>query len=579
MRTSQLFFPTMREDPADAEVPSHRLMLRAGMIRRVAAGIYTWLPLGLRVLRKVERIVREEMDATGAQEIEMPIVQPAELWIESNRWGKFGRDLLRMVDRHDRDFCLGPTHEEVVTDLVRREVHSYRQLPLNLYQIQTKFRDEPRPRFGVLRGREFLMKDGYSFHADQDSFDATYQAMYDCYARILERIGLAYRAVIADTGNIGGDQSHEFHVLADTGEDALAYCPESDYAANVERATALIDKTEPDPPAAALERVATPGIHTIDELCTLLDIGADRTLKTLVVRAANSADADGPDIVALVLRGDHQLNEIKAAKHPLVAAPLEFADAALVRKHFGCDPGFLGPGVQGIPVLVDHAAAACSDFYCGANQDGFHLAGANWGRDFSYTEVADLRNVVAGDRSPDGAGRLEICRGIEVGHIFQLGTLYSEPMGAEVLDAMGRPVTLVMGCYGLGVSRLVGAIIEQCHDEHGIVWPPAVAPFQVAIVPINAHRSATVREQAERLHDALVAAGVEVLLDDRDERPGVKFADIDLIGVPHRIVVGERGLGSCSLEYKARGAADSEALPLADAVSELLRRVADPVAK
>ena len=543
----------------------------------MAAGIYTWLPMGLKTLRKVEAIVREELDRTGAQEVEMPVVQPAELWVESGRWGKYGRDLARFVDRHDREFCLGPTHEEVVTDLVRREIHSYRQLPVNLYQIQTKFRDEVRPRFGVLRGREFLMKDGYSFHAEQDSFDATYQAMYDCYSRILERIGLQYRAVLADSGNIGGEQSHEFHVLADSGEDALAYCPNSSYAANVERATAALPDGEAPAPNAAIARVATPGVHSIEDLCQFLGVPAEHTVKTLVVRAAAPEDPDGDGdargVVALVLRGDHELNEIKAARVEGIAEPLEFASPEDIRRHFGCDPGSLGPGAAGVRVVVDHAAALLSDFVCGANVDGFHHTGANWGRDFELAERADLRNVVAGDPSPDGAGELAICRGIEVGHIFQLGTVYSAPMKAEVLDPDGRPVTLIMGCYGMGITRLVGAIIEQCHDDAGIIWPAAVAPYTLAIIPINGHRSEAVATEANRLHDELTAAGVEVLLDDRDERPGVKFADMDLVGIPHRIVVSDRGLKQGTLEYKARSAADNEDLPLAGVVEALLRRL------
>jgi prolyl-tRNA synthetase len=565
MRTSTLLLATSREDPADAEIASHRLMLRAGLIRRVAAGIYTWLPLGLRVVRRVETIVREELERSGAREILMPAVQPAELWEESGRWEQYGRELLRFVDRHERPFCLGPTHEEVVTDLVRREVRSYKQLPLNLYQIQTKFRDEIRPRFGVMRAREFVMKDAYSFHLDAESLDATYREMHACYSRIFGRLGLEFRAVLADTGNIGGATSHEFHVLAEAGEDLIAFSDASDYAANVELAEAPAVPAERPAAAEPLERVATPGARTIDDVARQLDVAPARILKTLVV-----AGEDGP--VALVLRGDHELNALKAEKLPGVAAPLQLADEDAVRAATRAGPGSVGPRGLSVPVLVDRSAATVADFVCGANEDGVHLRGVNWGRDLPLDgdRVVDLRNVVDGDPSPDGRGTLRLRRGIEVGHIFQLGEKYSAALNARVQDEAGESRTLAMGCYGIGITRIVAAAIEQCHDAAGIVWPEAMAPFPVAVVPLNAHRSERVREAADRLHEQLRDAGLDPLLDDRDERPGVKFADMELLGIPHRVVVGEKSLEAGAVEYRGRTDAEARQVPL-DEIVALLR--------
>jgi prolyl-tRNA synthetase len=565
MRASQLLMPTLKETPADAEIPSHRYMLRAGLIRRLAGGLYTWLPLGLRVLRKVETIIREEMDRSGAQEVLMPFVQPAELWQETGRWDAYGPFMLRMQDRGGRDFCLGPTHEEVITDLVRREVHSYKQLPCNLYQIQTKFRDEIRPRFGVMRAREFTMKDAYSFHVDDESFQRTYQAMYDCYSRILARIGLDFRAVIADTGDIGGSFSHEFQVLADTGEDRIAFSDQSDYAANVEKAEALAPPmkragSEPAP----LEKVATPGRHTIEDVARFLGTGPERLLKTLIVQTT-----DGP--AALLLRGDHDLNEVKAAGLPGIERPMRFATEAEVRAAVGCEPGSIGPVNLSLPVWVDRSAYASDGLVCGANEDGFHLRGLNWERDVTVTSdrVVDIRNVREGDPSPDGKGHLQIKRGIEVGHIFQLGTTYTEKMNTRVLDPNGREVPLIMGCYGMGVTRLVGAVIEQCHDADGIVWPVAVAPFTVHVLGLNYSKSDAVRAAADRLYAACLEAGLEVLLDDRDERPGVKFADADLLGIPHRVVIGDRNLKSGVVEYRSRASADSLTFPIDKMVAHL----------
>ncbi len=555
MRLSQFPLSTLKETPADAEVISHQLMLRAGMLRKQAAGVYSWLPLGLRVLRKVESIVREEMDAAGALELLMPAVQPAELWQESGRWDKYGPELLRLTDRHQREFCFGPTHEEVITDIARRELRSYKQLPVNYYQIQTKFRDEIRPRFGVMRAREFLMKDAYSFHADQGSLSETYQLMYETYSRIFTRTGLKFRAVRADSGAIGGSLSQEFHVLADSGEDAIAFSTDSDFAGNVETVPAP-KATEPVPAAqAVLEHVATPGQHTIAEVCAFLGVRPDQCVKTLVVKGSNN------DVVALVLRGDHELNAIKAEKLPAIQVPLEFASDAQILATTGCPSGSLGPVGLNIPVLVDHAAAQLADFVCGANTDGQHLRGVNWGRDLPLPESVDLRNVVAGDPSPDGKGMLVIARGIEVGHIFQLGTKYSEAMNATVLDEQGKEVPMVMGCYGIGVSRIVAAAIEQNHDEQGIIWPAAIAPFQVALLPMNMKKSQRVREAAEALYEELLEAGFEVLLDDRPVRPGVMFSDMELIGIPHRIVVGEKNLDLGMLEYKSRR--DSESRDIA----------------
>ena len=548
MRQSLLLLPTLKEDPADADVISHKLMLRAGMIRQLASGLYTWLPLGLRVLRKIEHIIREEMNRSGAQEVSMPVVQPAELWVETGRWQKMGDEMMRMHDRHEREFCLGPTHEEVITDLFRREVHSYRQLPVNFYQIQTKFRDERRPRFGVMRAREFTMKDAYSFHLDQASFDATYEEMYRCYERILTRMQLEFRAVQADTGNIGGDNSHEFHVLAQSGEDTIAYSDTGTYAANLEKAAAL----EPEPAPAGVEtmsRVATPNAKTIEAVAQQLGLPASQNVKTLIVEG----DEDGA-LYAIILRGDHELNEIKAAKLPGVASPLTFAAEERIPKAMGASVGSLGPVNCGIPFYVDASAASIADFVCGANEDGVHLRGVNWQRDVALAQeqIVDVRNVVEGDSAPDGEGKIQFLRGIEVGHIFQLDRSYSEPMQATVLDHEGHNQVPIMGCYGMGVTRLVAAVIEQNHDANGIAWPEPLAPFQLHIIALNAQKSEAVREAADRLYQQACDLGIEVLLDDRAERPGVKFAEADLIGIPHRIVIGDRGLKSGVAEYRKR---------------------------
>ena len=566
MRASSYLIATVKETPSDAEIVSHRLMLRAGLVRKLASGLYTWLPTGLRVLRKVEAIVREEMERSGAQEISMPVVQPAELWIESKRWEKYGPELLRLKDRHERDFCLGPTHEEVITDLLRNEVKSYKQLPANFFQIQTKFRDEIRPRFGVMRAREFLMKDAYSFHLDQASLQDTYDLMYRTYSAIFTRIGLDFRAVIADTGSIGGSASHEFHVLAESGEDAIAFSTGSDYAANVEMAEAVAPAGDRAAPGQECEKVATPGQHTIESVCEFLGLPADRALKTLVVEGSGE---DMP-LVALVLRGDHQLNAIKSEKIEGVAAPLTFADEAAIRAAIGCGPGSLGPVGLGIPIIVDRAAAQVADFCCGANEDGFHLTGVNWERDCEPERIEDLREVVAGDPSPDGQGELSIARGIEVGHIFQLGTVYSEAMHADVLDEEGKNRTMTMGCYGIGVTRIVAAAIEQNHDDRGIIWPQAIAPFEVAIVALNMHKSEAVRQLAESLYADLLAQDVDVLLDDRNERPGVKFADMELLGIPHRLVIGDRALAAGNVEYKHRQGDESQLVSREDALAFML---------
>ncbi len=565
MRTSRFPLSTLKEVPADAEIVSHQLMLRAGMIRKLAAGVYNWLPLGLRVLRKVERIVREEMDRAGALELLMPAIQPAELWQASGRWDQYGPELLRLRDRHDREFCFGPTHEEVITDIARRELKSYRQLPVNFYQIQTKFRDEIRPRFGVMRAREFLMKDAYSFHLDQASLAETYERMFETYSRIFTRLGLDFRPVQADTGAIGGAVSHEFHVLADSGEDAIAFSDASDYAANVELAEALPPEGERPAPGKPMQAVATPGQHSIEAVSTFLKVPPERCLKTLIVHGAEEGQ-----LVALVLRGDHELNAIKAEKHPAVAAPLTFASDAEVRAATGAAPGSVGPVGLEIPVIADRAAAHVADFVCGANRDGEHLTGVNWGRDLPEPEVADLRNVVAGDPSPDGKGRLSIVRGIEVGHIFQLGTKYSQAMNATVLDEDGKERVMLMGCYGIGVSRVVAAAIEQNHDDRGILWPEPIAPFRVALCPMNMKKSPRVAETAERLYRDLLDAGVEVLFDDRDVRAGVMFADMELIGIPHRIIVGERNLDNGQVEYKRGHERDAELIDI-DAVVDRFR--------
>lgn len=565
MRTSNLLLATLKEVPADAEIISHQLMLRAGMIRKLASGLYSWLPLGLKVLRKVENIVREEMDRAGAQEVLMPAVQPAELWQESSRWEQYGPELLRLIDRHDREFCFGPTHEEVITDLIRREIRSYRQLPSNFYQIQTKFRDEIRPRFGVMRAREFLMKDAYSFHLDETSLNETYEVMHDTYCRIFERIGLEFRPVRADSGAIGGSLSHEFHVLAESGEDAIAFSNESDYAANVELAKALAPDQKRPAPREQMQTVETPEQHSIEEVSRFLNIDAGRCLKTLLVKSTD----DG--VVALVLRGDHELNMVKAEKLELVASPLTFANEAEVKQVAGCNPGSLGPVGLRIPVYADHAALAVADFVCGANQDGKHLSGVNWERDLPNANTADIRNVREGDPSPDGKGTLSIMRGIEVGHIFQLGKKYSEAMQATVLDENGKSIVMTMGCYGIGVSRVVAAAIEQNHDDNGIIWPTAIAPYEVALLPMNMHKSERLREAVDKLYMQLQQAGIDVLLDDRKERPGVMFADMELIGIPHRIVIGDRGLDNGVVEYKGRRDSKSQDVPL-DKIIEFLQQ-------
>lgn len=551
MRISRYLLSTLKETPSDAEIISHQLMLRAGMIRKQASGLYTWLPTGLRVLRKVEAIVRDEMNRTGAIEVLMPGVQAAELWQETGRWEQFGDELLRIQDRHGRDFCLGPTHEEVITDLLRNEIRSYKQLPLNAYQIQTKFRDERRPRFGVMRAREFLMKDAYSFHLDEASLQQTYQVMYDCYSRIFTRLGLQFRAVLADTGSIGGNNSHEFHVLAASGEDAIAFSDVSDYAANIEKAEAVSLQTEAAAPTQTLTEVSTPDQHTIEAVSNFLNVSTQQVLKTLIVLA--EADESGEQgLIALVLRGDHELNEIKAEKLQGVASPLQFATEEQIQQALGCNVGSIGPVQLAIPTIVDRAAAVCSDFVCGANKDGFHLTGVNWTRDQAIQRVEDLRNVVEGDPSPDGQGHLSIARGIEVGHIFQLGQKYSESMNATVLDESGKAQIMWMGCYGVGVSRIVAAAIEQSHDDNGIIWPDSIAPFQIAIIPMNMHKSAQVQQKAEAYYEALTAAGFDVIFDDRKERPGVMFADAELIGIPHCLVVGDRSLDKGEVEYKPR---------------------------
>jgi prolyl-tRNA synthetase len=559
MRVSQFFISTQKEAPSEAELISHRLMLRAGYIKKLASGLYSWMPLGLRVLRKVEAIVREEMNNGGAVELLMPAIQPAELWQETGRWTVFGPQMLKIKDRHEHLFCFGPTHEEVITDIVRREIKSYRQLPVNFYQIQTKFRDEVRPRFGVMRAREFIMKDAYSFHADFDSLEKTYQVMYDTYSRIFTRLGLRYRAVAADTGAIGGSGSHEFHVLADSGEDGLAFCPTSDYAANVELAEAIAPTTLRAAAGEKLQKVITPGQKSIEDVSTFLNVTPQQVLKTIAV-----IDADG-NFALLLLRGDHTLNEIKTAK---ILGEFRFASDDEIHQNMGCRTGYIGPVNSTVRILADHAAAAMNDFVCGANDDGFHFTHANFGRDINLeeTNVHDLRNVLTGDPSPDGNGTLELCRGIEVGHIFQLRTKYSQALNASYLDENGKSQFMEMGCYGIGVSRIVAAAIEQNYDDRGITLPAAMAPFQVAIAPIGMNKSEAVRAATEQLYTDLCTAGIEVLLDDRNERPGVMFADMELIGIPHRIVIGDRGLSQevPMVEYKGRCDADSQQIPLHD---------------
>ncbi|SFM52266.1 proline--tRNA ligase [Marinobacter zhejiangensis] len=569
MRASRYLIATLKETPADAEVISHQLMLRAGMTRKLAAGLYTWLPMGLRVLRKVERIVREEMDKSGAQEVLMPAVQPAELWQESGRWEQYGGELLRLNDRHGREFCFGPTHEEVITDMVRNELKSYKELPANFYQIQTKFRDERRPRFGVMRAREFVMKDAYSFHLNQQSLDETYEVMHRTYCAIFDRLGLDYRPVQADSGSIGGSSSHEFHVLASSGEDDIVFSTESDYAANIEKAEAVAPAGDRPAASEALAEVATPDQRTIDDVATFLKVDATQTVKTLIVKAQVEEDEEG-GLIALILRGDHSLNEIKAENLPGIAEPLTMATDEEIEQAVGCKPGSIGPVGLNIPVIVDRSAAHLADFVCGANKEGYHLTGVNWSRDVAIERVEDLRNVVEGDLSPCGKGTLEIRRGIEVGHIFKLGNKYSKALNATVLDEHGKTAIMEMGCYGIGVSRIVAASIEQNYDDRGIIWPDAIAPFEVAIVTLNAHKSPEVMEAAELLYTQLRQAGYDVLLDDRNERPGVKFADMELIGIPHRFVVSDRGLSAGTLEYKGRRDADKQDIAVTDALSFLV---------
>ena len=569
MRASRYLIATQKETPADAEIISHQMMLRAGMIRKLASGLYSWLPMGLRVLRKVERIVREEMDKSGAQEVLMPAVQPAELWQESGRWEQYGGELLRMNDRHGRDFCFGPTHEEVITDLIRNELKSYKELPANFYQIQTKFRDERRPRFGVMRAREFIMKDAYSFHVNAESLNDTYQVMHRTYCAIFDRLGLDYRPVEADSGAIGGSASHEFHVLASSGEDAIVFSTDSDYAANIEKAEAVAPAGDRSSPSEEMAEVATPEQRTIEAVATFLNVDASRCAKTLLVKAEED-DNGHSGLIALILRGDHTLNEIKAENLPDVAEPLTMATDEEIEQVVGCKAGSIGPVNLTVPVIVDRSAAHMVDFVCGANKEGYHLTGVNWERDVALARVEDLRDVVEGDPSPDGKGTLEIRRGIEVGHIFKLGNKYSKAMNATVLDENGKSATLEMGCYGIGVSRIVASSIEQNHDDKGIIWPDAIAPFEVAIVTLNGHKSPSVMAAGEKLYEQLRQAGFDVLLDDRNERPGVKFADMELIGIPHRFVVSERGLTAETLEYKGRRDEDKQDIPLAEALPFLI---------
>ncbi|UYP29410.1 proline--tRNA ligase [Pseudomonas sp. Z8(2022)] len=569
MRTSQFLLSTLKETPSDAVVISHQLMLRAGMIRKLASGLYTWLPMGLRVLRKVEKVVREEMNAAGALEVLMPAIQPAELWQESGRWVQYGPELLRLKDRHDREFCVGPTHEEVITELARNELNSYKQLPINFYQIQTKFRDEIRPRFGLMRGREFLMKDAYSFHVDQASLQETYDRMHQAYCNVFTRLGLNFRPVQADTGSIGGTGSHEFHVLAESGEDDIAFSDSSDYAANIEKAEALPREKVRPAPTEELRLVDTPDVKTIAALVEGFNLPIEKTIKTLIVHAAEEGK-----LIALVVRGDHELNEIKAANLEQVASPLTMATDAELRAAIGAGAGSLGPLNLPLPVIIDRSVELMSDFVIGANIDDKHYFGVNWERDLPVPTVADLRNVVEGDPSPDGQGTLVIKRGIEVGHIFQLGTKYSEAMNCQVLGENGKPVTLTMGCYGIGVSRVVAAAIEQNFDERGIRWNDALAPFHIALVPLR-YETEQVREATDKLYAELTAAGFEVLLDDRDKKtsPGIKFADMELIGIPHRVVVSDRGLAEGNLEYKSRAETEAQAVPLTEILSFLQARI------
>jgi prolyl-tRNA synthetase len=574
MRATEFLLATEKETPADAVVVSHQLMLRAGMIRKLAAGLYTWMPLGLRTLRKVEAIVREEMNRAGAQEVLMPAVQPAELWEETGRWFQYGGELLRVKDRHNREFCIGPTHEEVITDLARNQLSSYKQLPVNLYQIQTKFRDETRPRFGVMRAREFIMKDAYSFHASEESLQQTYDVMHTAYCNIFNRLGLNFRPVLADTGSIGGAKSHEFHVLADSGEDDIAFSNASDYAANVELAEALAPAAERAAPTMDMHLVDTPDAKTIAALVEQHGLAIEKTIKTLIVRGVANEKGEY-DLIALLVRGDHELNEIKAEKVPGVAVPFQFATEDEMRPLVGAGPGSIGPVGLNMRIVADRTVMQCSDFGAGANVDGKHYFGINWGRDLPEPEVADLRNVVAGDPSPCGQGTLEIKRGIEVGHIFQLGTKYSAAMKATVLDENGKDRTMIMGCYGIGVSRVVASAIEQNHDANGIIWPDSIAPFHIGIVPMNLQRSEAVQQATAKLYSELQAAGFDVFLDDRDKKtsPGVKFADMELMGIPHRIVISDRGLEAGELEYKARRAGEAQNIAIDSLVDFLKEQI------
>ncbi|MCB1615274.1 MAG: proline--tRNA ligase [Pseudomonadales bacterium] len=573
MRASRFLIATLKETPSDAEVISHQLMLRAGMVRKMASGLYNWLPMGLRVLRKVEQIVREEMNRAGAQELLMPVVQPAELWQESGRWEQYGPELLRIHDRHKREFCLGPTHEEVITDLIRNELKSYRQLPANFYQIQTKFRDEIRPRFGIMRSREFLMKDAYSFHLSQESLQKTYDDMFEAYNRIFTRLGLEFRPVIADTGSIGGSNSHEFHVLASSGEDAIAFSSNSGYAANIEKAEALSPTNERLAPTQTLQEIATPNAHTIEQLCQLLGITAEQTIKTLLVLGENEDKQEG--VIALILRGDHQLNEIKAEHLSGVKSPLQFASEELIKKYCGCSAGSIGPVGLDLKIIVDRSAANLSDFVCGANRDGFHLKGVNWERDLPMPRIEDIRNVVEGDPSPCGKGKLIIRRGIEVGHIFQLGTKYSEAMNASVLNEEGREQIMTMGCYGIGVSRVVAAAIEQNHDEKGIIWPENIAPFQLALIPVNLHKSDKLKLFCENLYLELQKHHIDVLfMDEEKARLGGMLADVELIGIPHRLVIGDKGLSQNQVEYRHRRDDENSLLPTDNLIETLLAKLA-----
>lgn len=564
MRTSQFPLNTVKETPSDAEIISHQLMIRAGLIRKLAAGLYSWLPLGVRVLHKVQAVVRDEMNKAGALEVSMPVVQPAELWQESGRWEQYGPELARLHDRHGREFCLGPTHEEIVTELARNEIKSYKQLPINYYQIQTKFRDEIRPRFGVMRAREFLMKDAYSFHLSDESLQQTYERMFQAYHNIFSTLGLNFRPVLADTGSIGGNASHEFHVLADSGEDAIAFSTDSQYAANVEKAEAIAPSAERAAPTQAIEKILTSQKRSIEEVSSFLTIDASQCMKTLLVKG------DNDNVVALLLRGDHTLNEIKAEKLDGVLSPLTMASEEQIRQTAGCDAGYLGPIGLTVPLIADRSAAQLANFVCGANENDHHFSGVNWGRDLAEPiQIEDIRQVVEGDPSPDGMGTLTIARGIEVGHIFQLGTKYSAAMNATVLDENGKNQTLTMGCYGIGVSRVIAAAIEQHHDDKGIIWPKALAPFQIALLPMNMHKSERLKTAAEKLYNELQAAGFDVLFDDRKVRPGFMFSDMELIGIPHRIVLGDKGLDKGTVEYKSRTDTDSKDIPLADIIDYL----------